>query len=112
KSLTDSLGHEWTSDYFVINADAAWFRGAIFKRPKFNTEKLDKMKWTMAPLTVYLGVKGKLDNLQHHNYFLGSNFDEYAKGVFKNQVSFQKPYYYVNVPSRNNPESAPEGHES
>jgi phytoene desaturase len=112
KSLTDSQGREWASDYFVINADAAWFRGAIFKRPKFNTQKLDKMKWTMAPLTVYLGVKGKLDNLQHHNYFLGSNFDEYAKGVFKNQVSFQKPYYYVNVPSRNNPDSAPEGHES
>lgn len=112
KSLTDSEGREWTSDYFVINADAAWFRGAIFNRPKFNTEKLDKMKWTMAPLTVYLGVKGKLDNLHHHNYFLGSNFDEYAKGVFKNQVSFQKPYYYVNIPSRNNPDSAPEGHES
>jgi phytoene desaturase len=112
KSLTDSKGGEWTADYFVINADAAWFRGAIFNRPKFNNEKLEKMKWTMAPLTVYLGVKGKLDNLHHHNYFLGSNFDEYAKGVFKNQVSFQKPYYYVNIPSRNNPDSAPEGHES
>ena len=111
-ALTDSNGHEWKSDFYIINADAAWFRGNIFKRAKYSPKKLDKMKWTMAPLTIYLGVKGKLDNLQHHNYFLGSNFDEYAKGIFKNQVTFQKPYYYVNIPSKNNPESAPENHES
>ncbi len=70
------------------------------------------MKWTMAPLTIYLGLNGKLDKLQHHNYFLGNNFDQYAKGVFKNKVSFEKPYYYVNVQSKNNPEYAPEGKES
>ncbi|TCO09850.1 phytoene desaturase family protein [Natronoflexus pectinivorans] len=112
KSLTDSSGKQWQADLFVINADAASFRGKILNRAKYRESKLNKMKWTMAPLTIYLGIKGKLDNLQHHNYFLGNNFDEYAKGVFKNRVSFQKPYYYVNVPSKNNPEYAPEGHES
>lgn len=111
-SLTDQTGMEWQADLFVINADAAWFRGKVLNRPKYNDKRLEKMKWTMAPLTIYLGIKGKLDNLEHHNYFLGNNFDEYAKGVFKNQVSFRKPYYYVNVPSRNNPDYAPEGHES
>ncbi len=111
-ALTDQHDQKWIADYFVINADAAWFRGKILGNQKYTESKLDKMKWTMAPLTIYLGVKGKLDNLQHHNYFLGNNFDEYAKGVFKNQVSFQKPYYYVNVPSKNNPEYAPEGYES
>jgi phytoene desaturase len=59
-----------------------------------------------------LGINGKLDRLQHHNYFLGNNFDQYAKGVFKNEVSFEKPYYYVNVQSKNNPEYAPDGQES
>jgi len=111
-ALTDQHDQKWIADYFVINADAAWFRGKVLGNRKYSEPKLDKMKWTMAPLTIYLGVKGKLDNLQHHNYFLGNNFDEYAKGVFKNQVSFQKPYYYVNVPSKNNPEYAPVGHES
>ncbi|WP_026475103.1 phytoene desaturase family protein [Alkaliflexus imshenetskii] len=111
-SLIDQTGKEWKADLFVINADAAWFRGKVLNRPKYNDQRLEKMKWTMAPLTIYLGIKGKLDNLEHHNYFLGNNFDEYAKGVFKNQVSFRKPYYYVNVPSRNNPDYAPEGHES
>jgi phytoene desaturase len=110
--LIDQNGKEWKSDLFIVNSDAAWFRGKIFNRSKFSTEKLDKMKWTMAPLTIYLGIKGKLDRLQHHNYFLGNNFDQYAKGVFKNEISFEKPYYYVNVQSKNNPDYAPEGKES
>lgn len=111
-ALKDQHGKSWSSDLYVINSDAAWFRGKIFNRPAFGNEKLDKMKWTMAPLTIYLGLKGKLERLEHHNYFLGNNFDQYAKGVFKNEVSFEKPYYYVNVQSKNNPDYAPEGKES
>ncbi|MDD3568763.1 MAG: phytoene desaturase, partial [Bacteroidales bacterium] len=75
-------------------------------------EKLDGKKWTLAPLTMYLGVKGKIDGLEVHNYFLGQNFEEYSSGIFKNRVSLEKPYYYVNVPSRANPEHAPEGSEA
>lgn len=111
-ALTDQNEQKWIADYYIVNADAAWFRGKILNNKKYTAPKLEKMKWTMAPLTIYLGLKGKLDKLQHHNYFLGNNFDEYAKGVFKNQVSFQKPYYYANVPSKNNPDYAPDGHES
>ena len=110
--LIDQDGKTWQADYYVINADAAWFRGKVLNNPNYTEKKLDKMKWTMAPLTIYLGIKQKLDKLQHHNYFLGNNFDQYAKGVFKNEVSFEKPYYYVNVQSKNNPDYAPEGKES
>jgi len=110
--MIDHEGKTWKADYYVINSDAASFRGKVLKRPAYSEPKLDKMKWTMAPLTIYLGLNGKLDTLQHHNYFLGNNFDQYAKGVFKNEVSFEKPYYYVNVPSKNNPGYAPEGKES
>jgi phytoene desaturase len=111
-ALIDQHGFRWEADQFVINADAAWFRGEILKRRSFRIKKLDEMRWTMAPLTIYLGVKGRIPHIHHHNYFLGTNFRDYAKGIFKNQVSLQKPYYYVNVLSRHNPESAPEGCES
>ena len=70
------------------------------------------MDWTLSPFTIYLGVKGKLENLHHHNYFLGNNFKEYADKIFKTSVSPKKPYYYVNVSSRSNPGCAPEGHEN
>jgi len=110
--LVDKKGKRWDADIFVINADAAGFRSQIFKRRKFTEEKLDRMKWTLAPFTMYLGIKGKIDSLHHHNYFLGNNFEEYAGKIFKNSISLSKPYYYVNVNSRYNTACAPEGCES
>jgi len=111
-TLVDQNGKRWTADTFVINSDAAGFRHHIFNRPKFSEKKLDKMKWTLAPFTIYLGVKGKIDALEHHNYFLGDNFEEYANKIFKNTIDLDRPYYYVNVNSKFNSDTAPEGHEN
>jgi phytoene desaturase len=111
-SLIDQHNRKWTYDIFVINADAAVFRGTVFGRAGFSREKLDKLSWTMGPLTIYLGVKCKLPDVNHHNYYLGDNFREYADKVFKSPDSLEKPYYYVNVLSKHNPDCAPEGCES
>jgi phytoene desaturase len=110
--LVDDRGKKWTADLFVINGDAAGFRKAVFERPRFSEKRLDRMKWTLAPFTLYLGVRGKIDTLEHHNYFLGDNFREYAEKIFKNSISLDRPYYYVNVNSKFNPEMAPAGHEN
>lgn len=111
-SFTDKLGKVWHSDIFVCNSDAAAFRGSILNRKKFSEKKLAKKDWTLAPFTIYLGVKGKVKNLHHHNYFLGSNFKEYADNIFKQSVAPEKPYYYVNVSSISNLACAPEGCEN
>ncbi len=111
-SLIDSNGNIWNSDIYVINSDAASFRGKVFNREKFSDKKLDKMHWTMAPLTLYLGLDQKIPSLHHHHYFLGNNFNEYAGKIFKNEIGLDQPYYYVNTVSRFNPESAPEGGEA
>jgi phytoene desaturase len=111
-SLTDQNGNSWKADLYVINSDAAGFRHRVFRRERFTEGKLDRMKWTLAPFTMYLGVKGKIGGLEHHNYFLGDNFEEYASKIFKNSISLEKPYYYVNVNSKFNPGMAPEGHEN
>jgi phytoene desaturase len=111
-SLIDKQNQKWQAGTFLINADAAWFRGNIFKRKKYAENKLDKMNWTMGYLTFYVGVKCKLPQVNHHNYYLGSNYEDYANNVLKNPDTLQKPYYYVNVLSKNNPDCAPEGCES
>ena len=110
--LVDSNGNKWHADIFVSNSDAAAFRGQVLNREKFSEEKLDKMHWTLAPFTIYLGVKEKIDNLIHHNYFLGSNFKDYADNIFTSSISPQKPYYYVNATSKSGDEFAPEGCEN
>ena len=111
-SVIDNNGKTWSADIFISNSDAASFRGQILGRKKFTEKKLDKMDWTLAPFTMYLGVKGKIDKLMHHNYFLGSNFRGYADKIFTSSISPQKPYYYVNVLSKSVPECAPEGCEN
>jgi phytoene dehydrogenase-like protein len=50
--------------------------------------------------------------VNHHNYYLGTNYKDYAENVMKNPGTLQKPYYYVNVLSKHNSECAPEGCES
>lgn len=112
ESVVDQHNREWRADIIVINADAAVFRGQVFRRPEFSAEKLDRKSWTMGPLTMYLGIRSKLHMVNHHNYYLGDNFREYADKVFRSPDSLQKPYYYVNVLSGQNPDCAPEGAES
>ena len=111
-ALIDNNGNKWTSDIYLINADAAVFRHSIFKRKKYAVEKMDKKNWTMGYLTFYIGVKCKLPQVHHHNYFLGSNYKEYADNILKSPDTMQKPYYYVNVLSKYNHDCAPEGCES
>jgi phytoene desaturase len=108
----DQDGNMWQSDIYVINADAALFRNKIFKRNKYNDKKLAGMKWSMAPFTVYLGLNTKISNIYFHHYFLGDNFEEYSRKVFKNAINLERPYYYVNLLSHINKNSAPEGCES
>lgn len=111
-SLLDQHGNTWKSDQFIINSDAAYFRGRVFQRPEFSEQRLQKMDWTMGYLTFYIGVKNKLPQVEHHNYFLGTNYEEYAKDVMKNPGTLEKPYYYVNVISKHNADCAPEGCEA
>ena len=111
RSFVDRTGKEWIADQYVVNSDAAWFRGSVLKRPAFSEKKLDQKKWTLAPLTIYLGLDTKVPDMYHHNYFLRRNFREYAGKIFKNKIKLDKPYYYVNIQSMHNPDYAPPGKE-
>lgn len=110
--LIDKAGTSYTADVIICNSDAASFRGQVLGRKNFTPQKLDKMEWTLSPFTIYLGVKGKCKDLNHHNYFLGNNFREYSDNIFKTSVAPSKPYYYVNVSSKSNEECAPAGCEN
>lgn len=112
RSISSASGKIFTDDCFVCNMDAALFRGKVLGRKKFNETRLARMRWTFAPLTIYLGINKKLDNISHHNYYLGSNFEEYASHIFRNETSGQRPYFYVNIPSVVNTNCAPDGMEA
>lgn len=110
--MIDQNSKRWQADIFISNSDAAAFRGKVLGRKNYSEKYLDKMHWTLAPFTIYLGVKGKVETLMHHNYFLGNNFRGYADTIFTSSISPQKPYYYVNVPSKSEENAAPKGCEN
>ncbi len=112
QQLRDKNGNCWKADAFVINGDAAYFRGTIFQRKKYSESRLKKMEWTMGYLTFYIGVNKKLPQIEHHNYFLGNDYNHYARAIVKGLTAHEKPYYYVNVMSKHNLECAPEGCEA
>ncbi len=111
-ALIDQNGNEWTADSIVVNADAAVFRHSVLKRLAYSTAKMDKKNWTMGYLTFYLGINQKLKNIDHHNYYLGNNYEDYATRVMREPGLLEKPYYYVNVLSKHNDNCAPEGCET
>jgi phytoene desaturase len=112
ESLIDKTGKKWIADAILVNADAAVFRNRVFKREKYSDEKMAGMNWTMGYLTFYIGIKCKLPQVNHHNYYLGSNYEEYSNNILQNPDTLEKPYYYVNVLSKHNPQCAPEGCET
>ena len=112
ESVVDRNGKQWNAQTILINADAAVFRNTVMKHKNYTTEKMDKKSWTMGFLTFYIGLKCKLPGVDHHNYYLGTNFKEYADKVLSESNTLEKPYYYVNVVSKHNEDCAPEGCEN
>lgn len=111
-SFKDTEGKEWRADTFIVNADAASFRGQILNRKKYSENRLDKMKWSLAPFTIYLGLSKRVPNLYHHNYFLGDDFRQYADKIFISEILPSRPYYYVNMPSYYDSTCVPPGCEN
>ncbi|MBT5427093.1 MAG: phytoene desaturase, partial [Bacteroidetes bacterium] len=111
-SLIDHTGEAYNADVYVVNSNAPYFKNKIFNRKKYKPSKLNDMPWNLAPLTIYLGLDQKVDELNLHHYFLDKNFEEYTRGILNNSADLFQPNYYVNTPSKVNPLCAPKGCEN
>ncbi|MEQ1747543.1 MAG: phytoene desaturase family protein [Saprospiraceae bacterium] len=68
----------------------------------------------MAPscLLFFLGVKGRLKNLRHHNLFFDSDFRQHAREIYESPVWPSDPLFYVCAPSVTDTSVAPSGCEN
>lgn len=68
----------------------------------------------MAPscLIYYIGVKGKIDGLLHHNLFFDENFAVHSHEIYTHPKWPEKPLFYVCCPSKTDASVAPDGHEN
>ena len=68
----------------------------------------------LAPssLLFYWGIKGKVENLIHHNLFFHEDFKKHADEIYTNPKWPENPLFYVCVPSKTDDSVAPEGYEN
>ena len=71
-------------------------------------------KKTFAPssLLFYVGFNKKLDNIEHHNLFFDTDFEQHAIEIYDKPSWPSKPLFYANFPSVTDASMAPEGCET
>ncbi|WP_149303864.1 phytoene desaturase family protein [Pareuzebyella sediminis] len=66
-------------------------------------------KKTFAPssLLYYIGLKGDVKGLQHHNLFFDTDFEAHTRAIYNHPQFPEKPLFYANFPSQNDESLAP-----
>lgn len=71
-------------------------------------------KKTFAPssLLFYIGFDKKLNNIEHHNLFFDTDFEQHAIDIYDTPKWPDNPLFYANFPSVTDKSMAPEGCET
>lgn len=71
-------------------------------------------KKTFAPssLLFYIGFDTKLKNIEHHNLFFDTNFEQHAEEIYDHPKWPENPLFYANFPSITDQSMAPKGCET
>lgn len=101
-------------DYVVSNADMEFTERALLlsamreKSPKYWNKR------TLAPsaFILYLGVKGNIDTLKHHNLLFSEGWEKNFSQIFKKPEWPEDPSMYICAPSKSDATVAPAGYEN
>jgi len=69
---------------------------------------------TFAPssLLFFLGFDKKIKNVQHHNLFFDTSFDDHAASIYEDPAWPEEPLFYASFPSKSDASMAPKGKDS
>ena len=111
--VTNSKGKTLRADIFVSAGDYPFTEQLLPKDLQTHPEQYWRKK-ELAPsgFVAYLGVKGKLESMVHHNLFLDFNWDDFFHTVFHSDDFPDKPSFYLSCTSKTDPGSAPSGYEN
>ena len=105
---------ELTADIVVANADYPHVELNLLPR---QARSIPERRWNraaLAPAVVnyYIGLNRKLDGLAHHTFFFDADWDEHFSAVYEKPRWIDNPLFYIHIPSKTDPDVAPEGGES
>ncbi len=101
-------------DGLIASADYNHIESALLEKENrnYSDKYWDTKIFAPSCLIFYLGVKQKVDKLQHHNLFFDADFDLHAKEIYTHPKWPSKPLFYVCCPSKTDASVAPEGMEN
>lgn len=103
-----------SAEYIISNADMEFTERMLLK-PEFRerTPRYWKSR-TLAPsaFILYLGVKGSIPTMQHHNLLFSETWDKNFAQIFKSPKWPDDPSMYICAPSKSDATVAPAGYEN
>lgn len=114
KRLITAHGRIIEADVVVGGADYHHLEQEVLDK---SYRQYDEAYWAnrvMAPssLVFYLGVRGKMKNVLHHNLFFDADFKLHSAEIYTDKKWPTEPLFYMSVPSVTDDSIAPEGHEN
>ena len=97
------------ADIVVSNADMTHTELNLLppQHRQYDEKYWDKKVLAPSALIMYLGVKGKVDSLVHHNLLFSQDWRKNFKQIFDDPMWPEDPSLYVCAPSKTDPNVAP-----
>jgi phytoene desaturase len=113
KSVILENGEEIEADIIVSNTSIHHTESLLPKPYRDHSQRYWNSR-SLAPsaLIMYLGVKGKLPSLTHHNLLFSPDWKKNFAEIFDAPQWPTDPSLYICAPSKTDPDVAPEGHEN
>ena len=103
-----------TADIVISNADMRYTETQLLEKDYQTYPESYRAKKTMSPsgFIMYLGVDGKLPQLQHHTLVFANDWKIWFDKIFHHPERSDSPNYYICKPSHVDPTVAPPGKEN
>jgi phytoene desaturase len=113
KSVKTAQG-SYNCDFLVNSSDYHHFETDILSKPQRSYSKSYWEKRVLAPscLLYYVGIKGRLKSVLHHNLFFDESFKIHSQEIYKSKTWPKAPLFYLCCPSVTDPEVAPDSCEN
>jgi len=104
----------FSADIVVAGADYHHIDQEVSEesRREYSEQYWDKRKMAPSSLLYYLGIKGEVPNVLHHNLFFDHELDQHAAELYTHPQWPTKPLFYASAPSKTDKSIAPEGCEN
>ena len=95
-------------DFVISGADYHHTEKLLPVKFRQYSEKYWKSRvFAPSSLLFYVGFDKKIKNIEHHNLFFDTDFDQHADEIYENPKWPSDPLFYANFTSKTNPSTAP-----